>query len=95
MDDSDNLRMKNYTNNNAFTLIELLVVISIITILMSIFIPVLGKARSTAMRLKCTHNLKQIDLTIEMYTNDYDNIYPLILHLKVIGFGWEEAGGHL
>ena len=68
--------MKKCTNESGFTLIELLVVISIITILMSIFIPFLSKARSTAMRLKCTHNLKQIYLTAEMYTNDYDNIYP-------------------
>jgi prepilin-type N-terminal cleavage/methylation domain-containing protein len=68
--------MEKYTNDSGFTLIELLVVISIITILMSILVPVLGKARSSAMRLKCTHNLKQINLTIEMYTNDYDNFYP-------------------
>ena len=68
--------MKKYTLNNGFTLIELLVVIAIIAILMSILIPVLGKARSSAMRLKCTHNLKQIDLTVRLYTSDYDDIYP-------------------
>ena len=68
--------MNKYINYTAFTLIELLVVIAIISLLMSILIPVLGKARSTAMRLKCTHNLKQIDLTIRLYTSDYDDIYP-------------------
>ena len=68
--------MKKYTDDNGFTLIELLVVIAIITILMSILVPVLGKARSSAMRLKCAHNLRQIDLTIRLYTSDYDDIYP-------------------
>jgi prepilin-type N-terminal cleavage/methylation domain-containing protein len=68
--------MKKNTNDNAFTLIELLVVIVITSVLMSILMPVLGKARSIAMRLKCAHNLKQIDLTIRLYTSDFDNIYP-------------------
>ena len=61
---------------HAFTLVELLVVIAIITLLMSIIMPSLGKARSAAMRVKCAHNLKQIHLTMCMYLDSNDDVYP-------------------
>ncbi len=59
-----------------FTLVELLVVIAIIALLLSILTPSLRKAKSMAMRLKCTHNLKQIDLAVHFYLNENDNTYP-------------------
>ena len=59
-----------------FTLIELLVVISIIALLLSILMPSLRKAKSLAVRLRCTHNLKQIDLAMNMYLSGSDNTYP-------------------
>jgi len=59
-----------------FTLVELLVVIAIITLLLSILMPSLRKARSIAMRVKCAHNLKQIDLAVSFYLNENDNTYP-------------------
>jgi prepilin-type processing-associated H-X9-DG protein len=60
----------------AFTLVELLVVIAIITGLLSILMPGLRKAKSTAIRLQCTHNLKQIDIAVNLYLNAYDNVFP-------------------
>ncbi|MCZ7623964.1 MAG: type II secretion system GspH family protein [Candidatus Kuenenia sp.] len=45
---------------SGFTLIELLVVIAIIGILVSILLPVLGKARESARRTQCASNLKHI-----------------------------------
>ncbi len=59
-----------------FTLIELLVVIAIIALLLAILMPSLRRAKSMAVRLKCTHNLKQIDLAMNLYLNSNDNIYP-------------------
>ena len=59
-----------------FTLIELLVVISTIAILLSILMPILGKARSIAYRIRCSSNLRQVNLAFDLYVNDYDNTYP-------------------
>jgi prepilin-type N-terminal cleavage/methylation domain-containing protein len=60
----------------AFTLIELLVVISIVALLLSLLVPSLGKARSLARRVACSHNLKQVALAMDLYTHDHDTVYP-------------------
>ncbi|MHC4364947.1 MAG: type II secretion system protein [Planctomycetota bacterium] len=59
-----------------FTLVELLVVIGIIALLLSIFLPSLGKARSSAMRLRCVNNLKQLDIAMALYLNGNEDTYP-------------------
>jgi len=59
-----------------FSLVELLVVIATVALLLSILTPSLGKARSMAMRLKCTHNLKQINIAVNLYLNGNEDAYP-------------------
>jgi prepilin-type N-terminal cleavage/methylation domain-containing protein/prepilin-type processing-associated H-X9-DG protein len=60
----------------AFTLVEVLVVISVITILMSILLPSLGKVRSNAKRTYCMSNLKQIGIAFKTYLDDNQDIMP-------------------
>ena len=66
--------MKN--RKNGFTLIELLVVVAIIAILAGMLLPVLSKAREKARRVNCAGNMKQIGLSLLMYSGDFDGFFP-------------------
>lgn len=69
--------MSQKKTRGAFTLIELLVVIAIIAILAAILFPVFAQAREKARSTACLSNSKQIGLGIMMYSQDYDESYPL------------------
>lgn len=63
--------------SKAFTLIELLVVIAIIAILAAILFPVFAQAREKARQTSCISNEKQMGLGIQMYAQDFDEMFPL------------------
>jgi prepilin-type N-terminal cleavage/methylation domain-containing protein/prepilin-type processing-associated H-X9-DG protein len=59
-----------------FTLIELLAVIGIITILMSLLLPVISRAREAANRIKCGNNLHQISLALRIFSESFNGRLP-------------------
>ncbi len=75
-----------------FTLIELLVVIAIIAILAAILFPVFAQARQAARGASSLSNIKQQSLGITMYTQDYDETFPMDSHVTTNG-PWCLGGG--
>jgi prepilin-type N-terminal cleavage/methylation domain-containing protein/prepilin-type processing-associated H-X9-DG protein len=59
-----------------FTLIELLVVVAIITLLIAILLPSLGRAREQARTTQCASGLRQWGMALQMYLNDNAYFLP-------------------
>jgi len=70
--------MRCRSSHRAFTLIELLVVIAIIAILAAILFPVFAQAKEAAKKASDLSNMKQISLGVQMYSNDYDDLFPML-----------------
>ena len=60
-----------------FTLMELLIVIAIISILASLLLPALGKARGKARRASCLSDNRQLAIMTFLYTDDNNGVLPL------------------
>jgi prepilin-type N-terminal cleavage/methylation domain-containing protein len=74
-------KLKKRPKENGFTLLELLVVIGIIALLMGVLMPVIGKARSAALRTTCRSNLHSIGLAFRIYLDNNDDIMPLATNM--------------
>jgi prepilin-type N-terminal cleavage/methylation domain-containing protein/prepilin-type processing-associated H-X9-DG protein len=61
---------------SAFTLIELLVVMGLISVLLSLLLPVVGKARAAARSTACLSNVRQLGMTWQLYTADSKGRLP-------------------
>lgn len=67
----------NMNRMRAFTLIELLVVIAIIAILAALLLPVITTVHSKAQRAVCLNNVRQINLAIQTYSDDFNGEAPI------------------
>ena len=70
--------MKASARNSGFTLIELLVVIAIIAVLAAILFPVFMTAKEAGRRSKCLSNMKQLNVALLLYTDDWDQKFMAI-----------------
>src|SRR6195952_628239 len=60
-----------------FTLVELLVVIGIISVMIGILLPALGRAREASRRAECLSNLRQVGVAFRFYALDNRDQVPL------------------
>lgn len=60
----------------AFTMIELLAVVAIISTLVAISIPVIGRVSTSARSAKCVSNLRSLCGASGQYAQDHDGRYP-------------------
>ncbi|MAE64058.1 MAG: hypothetical protein CMJ18_07260 [Phycisphaeraceae bacterium] len=60
----------------AFTLIELLVVITIITLLISLLLPAIKRARALAVNAKCLSRQRQMVIALHGYAQEYEGFAP-------------------
>ena len=60
-----------------FTLIELLVVIAIISLLVSILLPSLSRAKALAQTVLCSNNLKQVGVCMSMFASEHKGLVGL------------------
>lgn len=70
-------------SHTGFTLTELLVVIGVLTILASLLLPALARAKATAAKVVCLNNLRQLQLAWQLYADDNTD------RLVINGDGWE------
>lgn len=77
-------------SRSAFTLMELLVTVTIIAILASLLLPVIGIVRDSARTAACASNLRQIGAAGVAYAADNNGLnYPT----KMTCYTWDTASG--
>ena len=65
-----------HAGRRGFTLIELLTVVGLVTLLVSLLMPVASKVRAAANNTSCLSNLRQINAAWTMYMGDHDGRLP-------------------
>lgn len=80
-------------SNKGFTLIELLVVIAIISLLVSILLPSLAKAKELAKQTVCYSHLRQIGLSFQCYSNENEGVFPPAYRLPHYNRLWPDYIG--
>jgi prepilin-type N-terminal cleavage/methylation domain-containing protein len=75
---------------HGFTLVELLVVIAIISLLVSILLPSLNKAKDLARRAMCLSNLRHMGVAVNGYTCNWNGFFPPAQYSRGdTQYGWD------
>ena len=75
-----------------YTLIEVLVVIAVVSLLMAVLLPVLGKARELTKRTVCRSNLRQVAVGYLTYLESNDGTFYSGLNHSFDYGGWQGNG---
>jgi prepilin-type N-terminal cleavage/methylation domain-containing protein len=73
----------------AFSLVELLVVIAIMAILAALLLPALSGAKSSARRIACVSNERQINLAVRLYADEHGD--AISYYTNSVYFDYKEA----
>ena len=76
-------------SQSAFTLFEMLITLGVISILVVLMLPVIGKLRARAQRLQCMGNLRSLHIAAEQYLQD-NNQWPQISGAKTNPVGYAQ-----
>ena len=78
-----------------FSLTEILVVIAILTLLLAILVPSLGKAREQARQVVCLVNIRSIGVAMTMYANaNRDYVVPRTVEGSIPALNWGGPPGY-
>ena len=64
------------TRHHTYTLVEILVVLGVIGLLAALAFPAFNAVRRRSYGTVCVSNLKQLGLAVNLYTQDYDGMFP-------------------
>jgi competence protein ComGC len=67
--------------SRAFTIIELLVVIGVITLLVAILLPMIGRSREVANRVQCAANLRNLGAAAHLFASRNNGWFPMSYRL--------------
>src|SRR5262245_20451395 len=69
-------RVLPYGGRLAFSLLDVLIAIAVMTMLIAILLPSLQGATEQARRVKCSSNVRQVGLALQMYVFDQNDQLP-------------------
>ena len=81
----------------AFSLLELLLVMALVVVLASLLLPALARSKTSAQRIRCLSNLRQLGLAAHLYWDDNNGTCfryggKLMNGGQLYWFGWLAAG---
>jgi type II secretory pathway pseudopilin PulG len=66
-----------------FTLVDVLVTMGVISVLIGLLVPTLGRVNESARRVVCQSNIRQIGLGVIMYADDHGGLMPATRFVQI------------